>query len=420
MKTWLPNLRNIIPEVVTALLMASIGIEPLGLPLVGSLFLINAVLLRFIWNSSILIHGFGHVLVTAILDKKLSFIKISNLLENRNLFDTLRSLIPFSPVFIPFINSDFYPWVAAGNVNTWTIRVKALGGVLFNIIALAIAPLFLSKSLDFISSEYDNTGVFLSQFLLNTFVCANLLTVFSSLSDIVAFVKGEADCFNCGNFGFLGRRNLDDGHELLPERVVEMFNKMGCETEIRGEQAGGGLVFARNKDNQTVFVGKKIINKKRDNLTRSLEFAFAPVRRQAVFTGAKALKSVVMGVWHYRYATSSPPSALETHWHEWIPARQVVVWKIDNDKWVRERKNVNHRITHNGDFDAWIIFDKPIENIKLGLWLERVLHTPNSTTGDSPKIAGMMDMLITQGMWYDSVRLAYQLEVAESIEEAFG
>lgn len=415
-----PNLRNIIPEVVTALLMASIGVGPLGLPLACSLFLVNAVFLRSIWNISILIHGFGHVLLTAIIDKKLSFIKISNILENRKPFDTLRSLIPFSPVFIPFINSGFYPWVATGNATTWTIRIKALGGILFNILALEIVPLFLSKNLDFILREYGNTGIFLSQFLINTFVGANLLAVFSSLSDIVAFVTGAADCFNCGNFGFLGRRNPDDGHELLPERVVEIFNKMGRETEIRGEQAGGGLVFARNKDNQAVFVGKKIINKKRDNLTKSLEAAFAPARRQAVSAGAKALQTVVFGVWHYRYATSSPPSALETHWHEWIPARQVVVWQINNGKWVRERKNLNHRITHNGDFDAWMIFGKPIETTKLGLWLERVLHTPNSTTGDSPKIAGMMDMLITQGMWYDSVRLAYQLEVAESIEEAFG
>lgn len=200
----------------------------------------NAVILRFIWNSSILIHGFEHVFLTAAIDQKLSFIKTCNLVENRNLFDILRSFIPFSLIFIPLINSGFYPWVAAGNATTWTIRVKALGGVLFNIIALGIVPLFLSKSLDFILREYGNTGVFLSQFLINTFVSANLLTVFSSLSDIVAFVKGAADCFNCGNFGFLGRRNPDDGHELLPERVVKMFNKMGRETEIRGEQAGGG------------------------------------------------------------------------------------------------------------------------------------------------------------------------------------
>ena len=415
-----PNFINIIPEVVTGLLMASIGVGNLGLPLACLLFLVNAVLLRFIWNTSILIHGFGHVFLTAVIDKKLSFIRISNLLENRNLFDILRSLIPFSPVFIPFINNGFHPWIAAGNATPWIIRVKALGGILFNIIALGIVPLFLSKTPDFILSEYGNIDVFFNQFLINTFVGANFLTVFSSLSDIVAFVKGEADCFNCGNFGFLGRRNPDDGHELLPRRVVEMFNKMGRETEIRGEQAGGGLIFARDEDNQAAFVGEKIINKKRENLTKSLETAFAAVRRQAVLAGAKALESVVMGVWHYRYATSSPPSALETHWHEWIPARQAAVWKLGNGKWVRERKNVNHRITHNGDFDAWMIFDKPIENTKLGLWLERVLHTPNSTTGDSPKIAGMIDMLITQGMWYDSVRLAYQLEVAESVEEAFG
>lgn len=309
--------------------------------------------------------------------------------------------------------------MAAGNATSWTIRVKALGGILSNIIALGIVPLLLSN-LDSIPNEYGNTVAFISQFLINTFVYANLLIIFSSLSDTVAFVKGTADCFNCGNFGFVGKRNPNDGHDLLPKRFVEMFKKMGRETEIRGEQAGGGLIFAHNKEDQVVFVGKKIVNKKRDNLTKSLEAAFALVRRQAVFAGAKSLGSVAIGVWHYRYGTSSPPSALETHWHEWIPARQAAVWQIEDGRWVRERKNVNHRVAHNGDFDDWIIFGKHIENTKLGLWLERVLHTPNSTIGDSPKIAGMMDLLIAQGMWYASVRLAYQLEVAESIEEAFG
>jgi len=420
MTVWFTTLRNIIPEVVTVSLMASIGIGTLGLPLTCSLFLVNAVLLRFIWINSILIHGFGHVLLTAIVDKKISFIRISNILENKKLSDTLKSLIPFYPVFIPFINNGSYPWVAAGNATPWIIRVKALGGILFNVITLATVPLFLFKSFDLFLREYGNSGIFVSQFLIKAFVGANLLTVFSSLSDIVAFVEGVADCFNCGNFGFLGKRNLDDGYELLPERVVELFKKMGHETEIRGEQAGGGLVCARNKDNQAVFVGKKILNKKRGNLTKALEVSFAPVRRKAVFNGVKPLESAAMGVWHYRYGTSSSPSILETHWHEWIPARQATVWKIENSKWVRERKNVNHRITHNGDFEAWMLFGKHIENAQLGLWLERVLHTPNSTTGDSPKIAGMMDLLITQGMWYASVRLAYQLEVAESIEEAFG
>jgi hypothetical protein len=194
---------------------------------------------------------------------------------------------------------------------------------------------------------------------------------------------------------------------------------MGRETETRGEQAGGGVVFARDED-RVVFVGKKVVNQKRQNLTQSLEAAFAPVRHQATLSGAKALDTAVIGVWHYRYATSSPPAVLETHWHEWMPARTAEVWRVEQGKWICDRKTVNHRITHNGDFDAWILFGDYVDNAHLGLWLERVLHTPNSTLGDSPKVAGMMDLLITQGMWNAALRLSYQLAVAESIEDAFG
>ena len=66
-----------------------------------------------------------------------------------------------------------------------------------------------------------------------------------------------------------------------------------------------------------------------------------------------------------------------------------------------------------------MLFGGAVENSTLGLWLERVLQTPNATLGDSPKIAGMMDLLIAQGMWDASVRLAYQLCVATSVAEAF-
>ncbi len=224
----------------------------------------------------------------------------------------------------------------------------------------------------------------------------------------------------CGNFGFLGKRLPQDGSDLLPERVVEICQTMGRETEIRGEQAGGGVVFARDRDGRVIFVGKKVVNLKRRNLTQSLEHTFATTRRQATKKGAKPLDEAIVGIWHYRYATSSPPAILETHWHEWMPARFANVWRVENGQWICDRQLVNHRITHNGDFDAWTIFDESIENAHLGLWLQRVLHTPNATRGDSPKIAGMMDLLITQGMWDASLRLAYQLAVAESLEDAFG
>lgn len=417
MSVWFAILRNLIPEFLTAFVLFSIGTEVPSLTLI-SLFLVSSFLVRAIWNSATVIHGFGHVCLTAIFDQNPSFVKCVNILENRTLSSLLKSIVPFNPIFLPFVHDTSYLWVAVGQANPWKIRIKALGGILFNTIALALVPIVISPAC--FLTVYADSSTSLYQLFIQTFVGANLLVIFSSLSDVIAIVTGEASCFNCGNFGFLGKRLSNDGDNLLPKRVVEIFKTMGRETEIRGEQAGGGMVFACDRANQVVFVGKKVVNQKRRNLTQSLEAAFAPVRHRAIRTGAKALDTAVMGAWHYRYATSSPPAILETHWHEWMPARSVDVWSVKQGEWRCDRRPVNHRITHNGDFDAWMLFGKPIENAHLGLWLERVLHTPNSTLGDSPKIAGMMDLLITQGMWDASVRLAYQLAVAESIEEAFG
>jgi hypothetical protein len=416
MFVWLLTVKNILPEAIAALIVADMSIDNFGFVMSFWLFLLLAMLLRLVWNSSILIHGLGHVLAIASVDRQLSVLSISNILEQRSIATTLKSLLPFNPIFIPLLERQSSLWVAAGDVTPWRIRVKAIGGIIFNLGAIAIGLLFYPHSLQHLLVG-DNT---ISNFISVFFISSNLLIIISSLSDITALVTGIADSFYCGNFGFVGLRHPSDRRQLLPERVVEMFYQMGRETEIRGEQAGGGLVLARNQNNQTVFVGKKVVNKKRENLTKSLEAAFAPVRKNAIFTGIKPIESSIIGAWHYRFGTSgSPPSVLETHWHEWMSARYEGVWEFSEDKWTYQLKNINHRITHNGDFDGWMLFGKSIEYDKLGLWLERVLHTPNATKGDSPKIAGMMDLLITKGMWYASVRLAYQLAIAESIESAF-
>jgi hypothetical protein len=409
--------KNFLPESIAALLMPWMGSEKLNPPLICLLFIACSFLLRVVWNLAILIHGLGHVLLTAIVDRDLTFINRSNILEHRKISEILRSLIPFHPIFLPSIRDDA-PWVAVGKITPIAIRIKAVGGILFNAITVKLVSIALPLDNYLSIDRYPEE--LLIQFVINTFLGANLVAIFSSLSDFAAAFTGEATCFNCGNFGFIGKRLADDGDALLPPRVVEIFHKMGCETEIRGEQAGGGVVFARERSDRVVFIGKKVVNRKRQNLTQSLDAVFELVRQQAIQTGAKAVDEAIVGVWHYRYATSSPPAILETHWHEWMPARCVDVWRVEGGKWVCDRQTVKHRITHNGDFDAWMLFGEPVENAALGLWLERVLHTPNATLGDSPKIAGMMDLLITQGMWDAALRLAYQLEVAQSIEEAFG
>ena len=404
MSVGLVILINLLPEILATLIIALIDVGNFQFFSPILLFFIVSSLFRLVANTAIIIHGLGHTLAIAIIDRQLSALNLTNIFEHRNIEEIFKSLLPFQPLF----NERSPLWIASGNPTPWRIRIKAIAGIGLNSIAIIIALIYFPN----------NNNIYL--FLDRAFIVANSIVIISSISDLTALVTGIAYNFYCGNFGFIAKRLPEDGRQLLPERMVNMYYQMGRETEIRGEQAGGGLVIARNQDDRAVFVGKKVVNKKRENLTKSLEASFANTRKNAIFAGIKPLETSIVGAWHYRFATSgSPPSMIETHWHEWMSARYEMVWEYTDGKWVCQRKNVNHRITHNGDFDGWVLFDELIEYDKLGLCLERVLYTPNYTEGDSPKIAGLMDLLVTKGMWYPSVRLAYQLAIAKSIEAAF-
>ncbi|WP_052055423.1 hypothetical protein [Myxosarcina sp. GI1] len=397
MLIWFLIIQNIVPEAISILFIIINSINS-GISSIY-LFFCYSIFLRLVWNSAIILHGLGHTLAIAFVNRQLNNINLNNILEHRSIRDIFKSLLPFNQIFIPLLSSS-QPYIAVE--NSTQLRFKAAGGIAFNLLAVII-----------FSSYTDN-------FLGEIALAANLIIALVSLSDLEATVTGVAEYLYCGNFGFIAERNADDGNKLLPERLVKIALQMGRETEIRGEQAGGGLVVARNQDN-AVLVGKKIVNRKRANLTKSLEAAFATVRQKATASGIEPLSSTLMGAWHYRYATSgTAPSEIETHWHEWMAARPEKVWQFKDGEWNCQTKNVNHRITHNGDFDSWTLFNKDVDSATLGLWLERILHTPNATRGDSPKIAGIMDLLITNGMWYPSVRLAYQMAIVTSLEETFG
>ena len=403
---------QVIPEAI-ALHFISPSLE-VGFARSCLLWLACSVAIRLVWQSAIIVHGLGHTIALAIADRELSAINLTNILEHQSIIYILKSLFPCHHIFIPILSPGAtslkegnlrrrvvspYPYLRSGKPEH--LKIKALGGIALN---LLVAACF----------NYCQNSIAMA------LVVANLLIACGSLSDVEAFTTGVADCFYCGNFGLIAQRQQDDGNKLLPDRMRTIVLQMGQETEVRGEQAGGGLVMGKN-GNSTVFVGKKIVNRKRGNLSQSLEAAFAPIRHKAIAVGVKPLEVSVVGVWHYRYATSGTvPSVLETHWHEWIGSRNQEVWQFTDREWICETKNVHHRITHNGDFNSWEIFNRQIDNATLGLWLERVLHTPNATKGDSPKIAGMIDLLVTQGMWYPSVRLAYQQIIASAIEDAFG
>lgn len=112
---------------------------------------------------------------------------------------------------------------------------------------------------------------------------------------------------------------------------------------------------------------------------------------------------------HTRFATSSINIVPELHPHQWVPPHQETVWIFDSKggSFSRQKNDFVVHISHNGDFDALNAFGRSSTVNEVGVWLERVLQCSNSTSGDSPKVAGCMDLLRVQGRWAAAARLAY-------------
>ena len=112
---------------------------------------------------------------------------------------------------------------------------------------------------------------------------------------------------------------------------------------------------------------------------------------------------------HTRFATSSINIETELHPHQWVPPCKETVWIFDSKEgsFSRQQSNFVVHISHNGDFDALNAFGRSSTVNEVGVWLERVLQCSNNTTGDSPKVAGCIDLLRVQGRWAAAARLAY-------------
>ena len=225
--TWLSKLSSIVPEAI-ALSLVVTRLQSAELFNICFWLLIYSLILRLIWQSAIIVHGLGHTMALAWAERKLSILNLTNILEHQSIVTILKSLLPYHHIFIPIltpatlVHSDSCPFLPVGNREY--IRLKAAGGIFLNFL---VAILFLGYS---------------HNFLAQALIAANLLIASFSLTDLEALITGTADYFYCGNFGLIAQRQPDDEAQLLPSRLVDLALKMGQETEVRGEQAGGGLV----------------------------------------------------------------------------------------------------------------------------------------------------------------------------------
>jgi hypothetical protein len=353
--------------------------------------------IRLSWCAAELLHGAGHTLAWALVDGDGTALRLENLLEHRTAAGLIGRLRPLAPIGLADGSDLPLPWLAVGEGAPWRVRLKAAGGLLLNALALLLAAATGALIQDTLASA-----------LLASTIAANTALLLASGSDWRAIISGRASRFHCGNFGFISGPAAAPRGDLLPVCAIERFRAMGLETEIRGAQAGGAMVLVGDLHGDPRFVGHKLVNAKRGDLTAALERKFRRRRRQSARAGCRPLPSGLIAAWHYRFGTSGPPAVLETHWHAWSPPQRRRLWRLQEGRWTSAWRSIEHRITHNGDFEGFQLAAAELDFSAVGRWLERVLHQGHAAVADSPKIAGLMDLMITQGDWYAALRLAAQ------------
>lgn len=355
-------------------------------------------LIRLSWCSAELLHGAGHGLLRALVDRDGDALAVANLLEHRSPGEVLRTLVPLGPIGLADGRVRSLPWVAVGDPNPWRVRLKAGGGLLFHLLAIALAWSCLLA--------FPAAGSALVRALLVCVVTANGALLLASCSDWQAIRSGRAACFHCGHFGFISGADPLERGELLSPPAINRFRAMGLEMEIRGAPAGAGLVLVRDRKGQIGFVGHGMVNGRRGHLTRSLQRGLRRAGHRAVRTGRRTPPSGLIAAWHYGPGSSGAPGNPASHWHQWSPPRRRRLWSRPQGRWLSDWQAVQHRIAHDGDFEGFTLFGTETAVSELGAWLAAALRCGHPAAGASLKIAGLMDLLICKGDWFASVRLA--------------
>jgi hypothetical protein len=209
----------------------------------------------------------------------------------------------------------------------------------------------------------------------------------------------------CGNLTVLGR--LQPGESgALPPRVSALIESMLHVSQLRGAQSGGGAIKV-GSDAAPRQAIVKCVKQKRGSLAERLTRELARASRQP----GKARGFLVQT--HVRFATSGPATRDESHPFRFVEAETRGprrVFRIGVLEFEPTLRPIETAITHNGDLDALRFRAVRLAHPDLGLFLEHVLEAPYRWRGDSPGLAGIFELFLCQGMWFESLRLAY-LEV---------
>ena len=238
------------------------------------------------------------------------------------------------------------------------------------------------------------------------------LLQWNSLLPVLAMapsIGGNLSVFRCGNFGIILLHHLwltDQGQAAL-----DILEKMVKVTMMRGAQSGGVITFtpqrAKKDEGGLSLQGirSRVVNQKRTDLSVLVR---RKVHRQ-VFRSSKSFPQDFVPVLsgHTRFATSSKATLEGTHPHRWTPPTARRVYDLSNQADPSPQvRTVENYITHNGDFDFYVLNGKTYDIEVIQKWLAITTGAPMPASVDSCAVAGVVDLLRTQGCFGLSARYA--------------
>ena len=250
----------------------------------------------------------------------------------------------------------------------------------------------------------------------------------------------DAYFFCCGNFGMILLHHAWWTYDNECTTALSVLEKLVQVTMMRGAQSGGVVCFHPKKnyhknckhETRASMAGdvrfpalqgirSRIVNHKRTDLSVLLRSKVSHDnhmlrlhRPTQPLLFPKDFVPVFSG--HTRFATSSKASLQDTHPLRWTPASPRRVYNLNQMKlqeqqqvhvtctWEPQSVLMENFITHNGDFDFYRINGHAYENGQILKWLERVLNHRQPAAVDSSGVAGMVDLLRTQGCFGLSAR----------------
>lgn len=251
----------------------------------------------------------------------------------------------------------------------------------------------------------------------------------ASLSSASTFA-GEGFYLFCGNFGvilFNSNWLTEDGGKTALDVMEKMINV----TMMRGAQCGGVLTYEENvsssRGNMPQLNGhrSRVVNGKRTDLSKGIR---RKVEKDACNPITGKLHryndtSFVKGFFgHTRFATTSKVTFDGCHPHQWTPTSMRRVYYSfspkPTQKAIKRPVAVANFITHNGDFDFYQVNGKNFDLGAIQGWLEHATGSKMPSSVDSCAVAGMVDLLRTQGCFGLSARYAISFGLSTSKIEA--